>query len=185
MGPLRPRLPSPAMVVALLALFVALSGGAYAAAKIGAGDIKQDAIRSKHIKANAVKLSDLATMARFSRTTEVAPMQPVLRLAGLEIRYGCIFDGVDIVPRLTAHTTVDNVYVSLAFTTGVDGFGQTFVDSDLDLDRGESFSLDRGRSSGQGTLLYTRPNGKVVSVTYGFRKSGTFDCRASGVATGG
>jgi hypothetical protein len=185
MGPLRPRLPSPAMAVALLALFVALSGGAYAAAKIGAGDIKKDAIRSKHIKANAVKLSDLATMARFTRKTGHTPVQPVLRLAGLEIRYGCLFDGVVLVPRLTAHTTVDDVYVSLAFTTGIDGFGQAFVDSDLDLDRGESFSLDRGRASGQGTLLYTRPNGKVVSVTYGFERSGSSFCRASGVAAGG
>jgi hypothetical protein len=45
----RPRL-TYANVVASLALFVALGGTTYAAATIGAGDIKKDAVRSKHIK---------------------------------------------------------------------------------------------------------------------------------------
>lgn len=37
---IRRRLPSPAMMVAILALFVAVGGSAYAANKIGAKDIK-------------------------------------------------------------------------------------------------------------------------------------------------
>jgi hypothetical protein len=37
-------------VIGYLALFVALGGGAYAAAKIDAGDIERNAVRSKHIK---------------------------------------------------------------------------------------------------------------------------------------
>lgn len=55
---LRPR--SAYDVVALLALFVALGGTTYAAATIGAGDIKDNAVRSRHIKDAQVKNSDLA-----------------------------------------------------------------------------------------------------------------------------
>lgn len=54
-------IPSPATALALLALFVALCSGAYAAATIGAGDIKPNAIHSRHIKDNQVKAQDLNT----------------------------------------------------------------------------------------------------------------------------
>jgi hypothetical protein len=44
-----------ANVIATLALIVAVTtGGAYAASKIGAGDIAKDAVRTKHIKGNQV-----------------------------------------------------------------------------------------------------------------------------------
>jgi len=44
-----------ANVMATLAMFVALGGGAYAAATIGSSDIKKRAVRAKHIKTSAVK----------------------------------------------------------------------------------------------------------------------------------
>ena len=43
-----------ANVLSTIALFVALGGGAYAAARIGPDDIKRNAVRSKHIKKNQV-----------------------------------------------------------------------------------------------------------------------------------
>jgi hypothetical protein len=46
----RIRIPSPAMVVACLALFVALSGVAYAAATIGSADIVDGSIRNRDFK---------------------------------------------------------------------------------------------------------------------------------------
>lgn len=46
--------PSPAMLVALLALFAALGTGAYAASKIGSSDIQSQAIHKKHVKAPSV-----------------------------------------------------------------------------------------------------------------------------------
>ena len=46
--------PSPAMVVALIALFVAMGGIGYAAAKIGSKDIKVNAVKSRHIANGAV-----------------------------------------------------------------------------------------------------------------------------------
>src|SRR5436190_2322777 len=55
---LRPR--SAYDVVALLALFVALGGTTYAAATIGPNDLRNDAVRTRHIKAGEVKNSDLA-----------------------------------------------------------------------------------------------------------------------------
>jgi hypothetical protein len=56
---LRPRRPNHATVVAYLALFVALGGTTYAAATIGPSNIKNDAVRSRHIKDGAVKNPDL------------------------------------------------------------------------------------------------------------------------------
>ncbi|HEX2129019.1 MAG TPA: hypothetical protein VHF58_07360 [Solirubrobacterales bacterium] len=53
----RLRTPSPATVIALIALFVALGGAAYAV-KLGNGDVK-----SRHIARHAVKGSDLRTNA--------------------------------------------------------------------------------------------------------------------------
>lgn len=46
--------PTPAMVVALIALFVAMGGIGYAAAKIGSKDIKVNAVKSRHIANGAV-----------------------------------------------------------------------------------------------------------------------------------
>ena len=53
-----------ANVMASIAVFAALAGGAYAAATIGANDIKKDAVRTKHIKNGQVGARDLATVVR-------------------------------------------------------------------------------------------------------------------------
>lgn len=49
--------------VGYLALFVALSGTAWAAHRIGAGDIKRNAVRTRHIKNGQVKTADLGAGA--------------------------------------------------------------------------------------------------------------------------
>ena len=48
-----------ANVMSTIAVFAALGGGAYAAATIGADDIKRNAVRAKHIKKNQVKRKHL------------------------------------------------------------------------------------------------------------------------------
>jgi len=58
MRSLRTR-PSPALVVAVAALVVALGGTSYAAGMIGSADIKDNSIRSKDIRSDAVKGSDV------------------------------------------------------------------------------------------------------------------------------
>ena len=58
------RRPSHSTAVAYLALFVALGGtGAYAAAEIGASDIEDDAVRSRHVKDGQIETEDLAGKA--------------------------------------------------------------------------------------------------------------------------
>lgn len=54
MSVVRSLRPSPALCVALLALVVSLSGVAYAAATIGAADIKNSAVRTRHLAADSV-----------------------------------------------------------------------------------------------------------------------------------
>ncbi|MGH2840219.1 MAG: hypothetical protein ACRDKY_05270 [Solirubrobacteraceae bacterium] len=51
------------MIVACVALFVGMSGAGYAASKIGANQIKNNAVRSKHIKNGQVKRQDLRVNA--------------------------------------------------------------------------------------------------------------------------
>lgn len=50
----RVKRPSPALVISLVALFVALGGSAYAAKKIGTKEIKANAITTGKIKKNAI-----------------------------------------------------------------------------------------------------------------------------------
>ncbi|MGB2852742.1 MAG: hypothetical protein WBB30_06210 [Solirubrobacterales bacterium] len=51
------RTPSPALVISLIALFVALGSGAYAASKIGTSDLKKNAVTTPKIAKDAVKSS--------------------------------------------------------------------------------------------------------------------------------
>ena len=53
------RRPSPAMVVAVVALISSLTGGAVAATLITSSDIAKNAVKSKHIKNKGVKGKDL------------------------------------------------------------------------------------------------------------------------------
>ena len=59
MSKLRLRRPSPALVIAVIALFVGLGGGAYAA-QIGTKDIKKNAVTKPKIKNKAVTASKIA-----------------------------------------------------------------------------------------------------------------------------
>jgi hypothetical protein len=54
------RLPSPAMIVSLLALTVALGGTSYAAGMIGSSDITDNSIRSKDVRDGTLRKTDLA-----------------------------------------------------------------------------------------------------------------------------
>jgi hypothetical protein len=55
--------PSPAMIVALLALFVALGGSSYAAVKIGARDITRGAVGTRAIANNSIGSVDIHNAA--------------------------------------------------------------------------------------------------------------------------
>ena len=63
MSKLKLRQPSPAMVVALVALLAGLGGSAYAGSKIGSSQIKKNAITTNKIKNNAVTSSKIKKKA--------------------------------------------------------------------------------------------------------------------------
>lgn len=66
------KTPSPSLVISILALFVALSGSAYAAAKINGKNIKKGTVTSKQIKDRSIKKADLAKDARIAGPTGAA-----------------------------------------------------------------------------------------------------------------
>src|SRR4051794_31931366 len=59
MGRLLRQRPSPAMNVALIALFVALGGSSYAAIKIGSKNIKRGAVGTRAIANNSIRSGDV------------------------------------------------------------------------------------------------------------------------------
>ena len=77
--------------LALIALFVALGGSAYAASKIGPNDIAKNAVRSKHIKNGQVSTRDLARSipaVRVTRTSDqTIPNGPLTPLVWNSERY--------------------------------------------------------------------------------------------------
>ena len=79
--------------MAYLALFVALGGTTYAAATIGAGDIENDAVRSRHLRNGQVFPRDLSPVARtrkaYLRTTKSAKRK-VVTLGNLEVTADCV-----------------------------------------------------------------------------------------------
>ena len=82
---------------------------------------------------------------------------------------------------MTARTSVDHASITLGFTTGFEGFGSSFADEDPDFRPGDTTSLTRSRSLGEGTLVYSKPGGSAVTLNYGFGD----ECIAHGVAIQG
>jgi hypothetical protein len=79
------KMPSPAMLVALVALFVSLGGSAYAVTKIGTNQIKNDAvttpkinngaITSAKLKSGAVQGDRLSVIQVEGETVQISPRQ--------------------------------------------------------------------------------------------------------------
>ena len=64
------RLPSPAMIVACLAMIVAIGGSAYAASKINGKQIKNDSITGKQIKEKTLKNVKSAKKAKVAKNSK-------------------------------------------------------------------------------------------------------------------
>jgi hypothetical protein len=65
--------PSPAMVVACIALFMGLSGVGYAAAKIGSAQIKNNSVKGVDIKNKTIKTGDIAVATRNELKGQTGP----------------------------------------------------------------------------------------------------------------
>ncbi|HEX2414275.1 MAG TPA: hypothetical protein VHJ37_03565 [Thermoleophilaceae bacterium] len=63
----RLRLPSPALVVALIALFVALGGGAYAALRITSKQVADNSLRSRDVRNNELRGKDVRSRSLSGR----------------------------------------------------------------------------------------------------------------------
>lgn len=77
MSHVRLRRPSPALVVAVVALVVALGGTSYAAFKVGTKDIKNGAVTAKKIKNGAVTTNKLAGKAVTGDKINLGTLGPV------------------------------------------------------------------------------------------------------------
>ena len=70
------RRPSPSMVVALIALFVALGGSGYAAVKINGKDIASRSIAGKKLKRNAITASEVKNRSLLARDFKRGQLRP-------------------------------------------------------------------------------------------------------------
>jgi hypothetical protein len=108
--------PSPAMVVALLALIVALGGSAYAAKKIGSKQLKKNAVTTKKIKNGAVTGSKIANNAV---TTG--------KIANNAVTTGKIADNAVTAGKI-AGATLDSLTIGRSTSTSCDPATSGFVD---------------------------------------------------------
>jgi hypothetical protein len=67
---------SPALVLSMVALFVALGGGAYAAATIGSSQIKNNSVRGKDIRNGTIVSKDINKKTRKALKGQTGPQGP-------------------------------------------------------------------------------------------------------------
>jgi hypothetical protein len=184
--------PSPAMGVALLALFVALGGVGYAAATIDSADIKDDTIRGWDIHNGTIRNGDLAPNALDGSRIRESRLLPVPRARGLNTLRGDfklariegqldVADPAQTILRLeglvlradcapdgdltvTARTAVNNAFIHIA---NVHGPNQTGYAQDDDFDRGEGVNAVPGGDDGaEVSLSYSHPSGLIVTADF-------------------
>ena len=152
----RLRPPSPAMIVALVAVFLGLAGGTYAA--IGTQQIKNKSISTKKIKGSAVTTAKLAPNERsegFSKRT----------LGGTGISLGATEQTV-----ISLSLPASGHYIVNA-STGIAGNGATNTaavrslrDDGTDIAVGGGSALGSGQISGSVALTGTSDGGTVSLV---------------------
>jgi hypothetical protein len=191
--PARISRPSPALVVATLALVVALGGTAFAApirrfvASIDGAKIQNHSIAGVKLKSNTVtgsrvKESTLATVPRaanaetvggitvrkvfYAPTTNSAKPKTILELGGLVLTATCGNGDLDV--RMTS--TVDHAHLASEMynTAGADGLHHS------DFGPNEQIhveSLGDGNPYGETSFTYTRANGTIVNGQLSFDSS--------------
>lgn len=203
------RRPSPAMGVALVALFAGMGGTAVGASLIDGARLESRSVDYTKIKRDSlggvvIKESRLGKVPRSARADSArnadnasstgglavrkvywkgatgGAAQTILDLNGLQVSAQCVAGA----PRLSARTTVNDTQLQFGFvsTRGARG------DRRSNFDVGDAIQLDGGESNGSGTLTYGRPDGRTVAVTISFHEASTFGsfagCAAVGSAIG-
>lgn len=120
-----------ANVMSTVALFLALGGGAYAAATVGARDIEQDAVRSRHIKNHEVQSRDVRNHSLQGRDVQNGSLSGAdvasSSLTGNQIAGDSLF-GSDIVESTLATVPSANTASSATqadSASSVNGFNAT------------------------------------------------------------
>jgi hypothetical protein len=185
------RRPSPALVIACIALFLAMGGVSYGVAtgSINSREIRNNTILSRDVRngkllgrdlkratvgGREVRESRLGTvpsaatvdghnLARINyRVPAGTPTTAILGLGGLIINATCTPTGN---LNVTATTIANNSMVH-AGTVHAAGDNASYADNN-DLDVGESSNMIPNTDTRvQGSLTYTNPTGQVVSVSY-------------------
>jgi hypothetical protein len=174
--------PSPALIVASLALVVAVSGTAYAAATINGRSIAAHSIAGRKLMNNTltgaqINESHLATVPKAANATAVggitvrkvfyAPRTnsttptTILHLGGLVLTATCSHGDVEVVMT----STVDHAHLtSEMWNSAGDGSADGLHHSDFGPDSASHLeSLSDGNAWGETSFTYTRANGIIVN----------------------
>jgi hypothetical protein len=184
------RRPSPALVIACLALFLGLGGVGYAAATIGSSEIKDNSVRSRDIRNGTIRGRDvhrntltgrhiveskLGTVPNADRVDGLGaarvdyrapagtPTRTVLGIGELVVNATCGDNPTDL--DVSATTVVNNSIVHLG--TDFPSGAQTAYLDDNDFDVGQSVNLLPVRDNRvEGTLTYVASTGSIVTLHY-------------------
>lgn len=204
--------PSPALIVAAIAMTFALIGTSVAAdpvAKVSVKKAKKIAKReikkaAPNLSVSKAKTADSATsaanainadnvggfrIAKFSvATTSAGADQPLAEAGGLRLAYGCNAGGTNV--DLTAGTATDNARISLSVVSAAvlaDGGNASLFRADDDFDTADQ--LDAAPGAGDdifsGQLTYHAANGTVVTAIYRTSEDGPQGCVVDGTLTFG
>lgn len=126
----RRKLPSPAMIVACLALIAAIGGSAYAASQITGKNVKKDSLTGKDIKEKTLKTVKKAKNANKAKDANTVGGESA---EDLKDRWLLIGGNGQIVEQsggftiLDAYVTNQNLYVDLGEATEGHGFTATIA----------------------------------------------------------
>ncbi len=205
--------PSPAMVVAAVALCFAMVGTAVAGTDGLSNKLTKSKVKSiakkqadKRLKANVagshVNTADNATNATNAITAQnVGGVQakafsteslvtgddvPVVNAGGLVLTMNC---GAGINVDATAATEANNARISSTFTSEMleaDGSNEVIFNVDEDFDVGNNFdATPAGLDEGETALTYHAANGTTVSAVFRTSQGGAQGCIVEGTLTYG
>lgn len=196
--------PSPAMVVAMIALLVALSGSAYAAAKINGKNIKNRSVAASKIKKNTLGSNEI-NEAKLAAKMPKVPQAATADNAAHANAAGSLDGFVKFGSVQASNTAETEVYNSgkLRLTQECDGAGgvtlraYTAVDNATFLSYGRSSDTNEANfdiamnpltvssSDDERDAVYTDPSGQTVALQWGAAEKPNFDagdCMVSGFA---
>jgi hypothetical protein len=182
---LRNLRPSPALIVASLALVVAASGTAYAAVTIADHSIAGRKLINDTLTGAQIKESRLAKVPHAANAGTVggitvrkvfyAPKRnsstptPILRLGGLVLKATCVKGTLDVVMT----STVDHAHLSSEmWNSAGNGSPDGLHHSDFGPNSASRLeSLGDGNAYGETSFTYTRTNGIIVDGQLSFDSS--------------